>query len=55
MYYYRVILLFCAGESVGLNVRQPIFVQRQYLQRAHPFESVRVDGVDFVMIQIENQ
>lgn len=50
-----MLLLFCAGERVGLDVCESIFVQRQYLQRAHSLEGVCVDSGDFVMVQIEYQ
>lgn len=47
--------LFRAGERVGLDVGQPVLVQRQYLQRAHPLERVRVYGADLVVVQVEYQ
>lgn len=53
MYDYDAYLLFRAGERVALDVGKTIFVQCQYLQRAHPLESVCVYRVDFVMVQVE--
>lgn len=51
----KLLLLLCAGERVGFDVCETILVQRQYLQRTHSLEGVRVDGGDFVVVQIEYQ